>query len=318
MFQTVIEAGEDGTLVETAGRISKSPTSVVVLHKHLTHFNVHVLKDARMAARWNNALQALAERTPHGIPVTISTDPRHSFIENAGVSFTATAFSQWPEPLGLAALRDVDAVRAVRGHRPAGVRGRRHPGGAAPDPRPRDGAPVGAAGGHLRSGPRPRGDARGRVPRRVPAGEPRPRQRGVHRETLPRRWPAEGRRGRALSLREGTGLPRWSVRGPPQALPAGHRGGGGGDHAVLRDAGRPGGRRRDHRGGRLRLQPAGRHRPPARAAGLRRGRRHRLGARERQPRRGPGAPGTGLGGRAPRPPRPHGADPRCRSGPVRR
>ena len=59
-----------------------------------------------MAARWYNNLQAIAEASPHGIPVTISTDPRHAFIENAGVSFSAKAFSQWPEPLGLAALRE--------------------------------------------------------------------------------------------------------------------------------------------------------------------------------------------------------------------
>ncbi|WP_084109047.1 glycoside hydrolase family 3 N-terminal domain-containing protein [Knoellia aerolata] len=112
MFQTVIEAGEDGSVVEEPGRISKSATSTVVLDKHLTHFNVHLLGEPRMAARWHNALQALAAGTPHGIPVTVSTDPRHAFMENAGVSFTAKAFSQWPEPLGLAALRDPEAVRS--------------------------------------------------------------------------------------------------------------------------------------------------------------------------------------------------------------
>ena len=132
MFQTVIEAGADGTVVETAGAISKSPTSAVVLEKHLTHFNVHALDDPRMAARWHNALQALAERTPHGIPVTISTDPRHAFMENAGVSFTATSFSQWPEPLGLAALRDADAVRefadiARQEYVAVGIRAALHP-----------------------------------------------------------------------------------------------------------------------------------------------------------------------------------------------
>jgi beta-glucosidase len=100
MFQTVIEAGTDGAVLEHPGAISKSPTSVVVLEKHLSHFNVHALDDPRMAARWHNALQALAEQTPHGIPVTVSTDPRHAFMENAGVSFSARAFSQWPEPLG--------------------------------------------------------------------------------------------------------------------------------------------------------------------------------------------------------------------------
>ncbi|NNM48004.1 glycoside hydrolase family 3 protein [Knoellia koreensis] len=111
MFHTVIEAGADGTVKEAPGAISKSPTSEVVLGKHLNHFNVHALDDARMAARWYNALQAIAEQSPHGIPVTISTDPRHAFIENAGASFAAKAFSQWPEALGLAALRDADLVR---------------------------------------------------------------------------------------------------------------------------------------------------------------------------------------------------------------
>ncbi|KRC92514.1 beta-glucosidase [Terrabacter sp. Root85] len=132
MFQTVIEAGSDGTVLEHPGTISKSPTSTVVLDKHLNHFNVHALADPRMAARWSNALQALAERTPHGIPVTVSTDPRHAFIENVGVSFSAGAFSQWPEPLGLAALRDADAVRrfadiARQEYAAVGIRAALHP-----------------------------------------------------------------------------------------------------------------------------------------------------------------------------------------------
>ncbi|MBR7742745.1 glycoside hydrolase family 3 protein [Phycicoccus sp. BSK3Z-2] len=132
MFHTVIEAGEDGDVLEEPGKISKSPTSDVVLGKHLTHFNVHALRDARQAASWSNALQRLAERSPHGIPVTVSTDPRHAFIENAGVSFAAGSFSQWPEPLGLAALRDVDAVRrfadiARQEYRAVGIRAALHP-----------------------------------------------------------------------------------------------------------------------------------------------------------------------------------------------
>lgn len=132
MFQTVIEAGADGSLLEGPGAISKSATSAVVLAKHLTHFNVHALDDPRMAARWHNALQALAEQTPHGIPVTVSSDPRHAFLENAGVSFSATTFSQWPEPLGLAALRDVAAVRqfadiARQEYVAVGIRAALHP-----------------------------------------------------------------------------------------------------------------------------------------------------------------------------------------------
>ncbi|TQM57188.1 glycoside hydrolase family 3 protein [Humibacillus xanthopallidus] len=132
MFQTVIEAGADGSLIEEPGAISKSPTTTVVRDKHLNHFNVHALGDPRLAARWSNRLQALAETTPHGIPVTISTDPRHAFIENAGVSFSAGAFSQWPEPLGLAALRDPAAVRAFadiarQEYAAVGIRAALHP-----------------------------------------------------------------------------------------------------------------------------------------------------------------------------------------------
>lgn len=111
LFHTVIEIGPDGELLEAPGAISKSPTTEVVRNRFINHFNVHRIDSAREAARWNNALQRLASQTPHGIPVTISTDPRHAFVDNVGASFTAGPFSQWPDALGLAALRDVDTVR---------------------------------------------------------------------------------------------------------------------------------------------------------------------------------------------------------------
>lgn len=132
MFHTVIEAGVDGRVLEAPGRISKSGASQVVLGKHLSHFNVHALGEARLVARWHNALQRLAEGTPHGIPVTISSDPRHGFVDNVGASFSAGAFSQWPEPLGLAALRDPDLVRrfadiARQEYVAVGIRAALHP-----------------------------------------------------------------------------------------------------------------------------------------------------------------------------------------------
>ena len=132
MFHTVIEAGPDGTVLEGAGAISKSGTAEVVTGKLLNHFNVHHLGDAASAARWHNAVQEIAETTPHGIPVTISSDPRHSFAENAGASFSAGAFSQWPEMLGLAALRDESLVRhfadiARQEYTAVGIRAALHP-----------------------------------------------------------------------------------------------------------------------------------------------------------------------------------------------
>ena len=67
--------------------------------------------DPRALAAQNNALQAIAERTRLGIPVTISTDPRHHFQYVAGASNQTNGFSQWPEPLGFAAIGDTALMR---------------------------------------------------------------------------------------------------------------------------------------------------------------------------------------------------------------
>ena len=67
--------------------------------------------DPTSLAAQGNALQEIAERTRLGIPVTISTDPRHHFQYVLGASAPAAQFSQWPEPLGLAATRDAALVR---------------------------------------------------------------------------------------------------------------------------------------------------------------------------------------------------------------
>ena len=132
MFHTIIESGPGGTLVEEGGRMTDVGTTASVTRQYLNHFNVHALGDPREAARWSNALQAVAERTPHGIPVTVSTDPRHGFTQNAGVSFKASYFSLWPEAMGLAALDDVDTVRqfaevARQEYCAVGIRSALHP-----------------------------------------------------------------------------------------------------------------------------------------------------------------------------------------------
>ncbi|NED90314.1 glycoside hydrolase family 3 protein, partial [Streptomyces sp. SID11233] len=76
----------------------------------MTHFNLLGTGDPTAMARWHNTLQRMAADTRLGIPVTLSTDPRHAFTEHVGASFGAGAFSAWPEPLGLAALRDPELV----------------------------------------------------------------------------------------------------------------------------------------------------------------------------------------------------------------
>jgi len=80
---------------------------------------------ASLAAQ-HNALQEIAERARLGIPLTISTDPRHHFQEIAGASEVTRRFSQWPEAPGLAATGDSALVRrfgdiARREYRAVGI-----------------------------------------------------------------------------------------------------------------------------------------------------------------------------------------------------
>ena len=111
LFHDITEIGPQGTLMEGDGRVARSSSRGVVVDRLINHLNVHAMPTPRQSARWSNALQALAATTPHSIPVTVSTDPRHSFSENSGAAFSAGAMSAWPEPLGLAALRDPERVR---------------------------------------------------------------------------------------------------------------------------------------------------------------------------------------------------------------
>lgn len=65
---------------------------------------------ANMAAQYNK-IQAVAETSRLGIPVSISTDPRHHFQYTLGASASTQGFSQWPETLGIAAIGSDSLVR---------------------------------------------------------------------------------------------------------------------------------------------------------------------------------------------------------------
>lgn len=69
--------------------------------------------DVRDLVVWPNRVQDVARDTPLGIPVTLSTDPRHSFSTNPATAARAGAVCRWPESLGFAALRDPDLVERL-------------------------------------------------------------------------------------------------------------------------------------------------------------------------------------------------------------
>ena len=99
----------------------------------LNHFNLAGgVDDVRNLVAWHNRVQQLALATGPGIPVTISSDPRHSFSNNPGTEALAGAFSRWPQSLGFAALGDADLVRrfadiARQEYLAAGIRVALHP-----------------------------------------------------------------------------------------------------------------------------------------------------------------------------------------------
>jgi beta-glucosidase len=82
--------------------------------------------DPASLAAANDALQEIAEHGRLGIPVTISTDPRNHFQYVLGASAPPGKFSQWPEPLGFAAIGDTGVIRrfgdvARREYRAVGI-----------------------------------------------------------------------------------------------------------------------------------------------------------------------------------------------------
>lgn len=69
-------------------------------------------ESADTAARWNNRLQSLAEKSRWGIPVCISSDPRHA-AGKKGAEFSGTGkeVSRWPEGMGMAATFDPELMK---------------------------------------------------------------------------------------------------------------------------------------------------------------------------------------------------------------
>ena len=110
MFHTMIGVNEDGTLIEEPTPFSPVSTTDMVSAKHINHLNLMKVAPPKEMAQWVNRLQYVAENTRLGIPVTLSTDPRHSFNKQEGAMHVTPHFSQWPEPIGLAAIGDDELV----------------------------------------------------------------------------------------------------------------------------------------------------------------------------------------------------------------
>lgn len=110
MFHPMIGMSDEGMLVEERGPMNPLPTSEYLVEKKINHFNLYQIAPLKKTAEWYNRLQKMAESTRLGIPVTISSDPRHAFLGIHGTSIYTEGFSHWPESLGLAAAGDPELV----------------------------------------------------------------------------------------------------------------------------------------------------------------------------------------------------------------
>ena len=112
LFHAMIGMNPDGSLQDGMGSFGPIFTTRMVAEQKINHFNVLGVAAPGLMAAWYNRLQRLAESTRLGIPVTLSSDPRHAFSSNPGAAFMAGHFSQWPEPIGLAAIGDETVTEA--------------------------------------------------------------------------------------------------------------------------------------------------------------------------------------------------------------
>jgi beta-glucosidase len=142
MVHPALGMGEQGTLREEPVVFSITPgvdsvmspgTTDAILDQHIRHVLTRSHEGPEILATWNNNLQALAEQSRLGVPVMISSDPRNGFRHDPNAtSVRAGAFSQWPEPIGLAATGDADLVErfgkiVAQEYRATGIRTALHP-----------------------------------------------------------------------------------------------------------------------------------------------------------------------------------------------
>ncbi|MFT4186935.1 MAG: glycoside hydrolase family 3 N-terminal domain-containing protein [Micrococcaceae bacterium] len=107
--------------------------SSMIIDKKINHFNVLGNPGTiQEMVDWYNKVQDIASSTELGIPVTISTDPRHSFSDNPLAALMTAEFSQWPESLGMAAINSEEVMEefgdiARQEYTAVGIRTALHP-----------------------------------------------------------------------------------------------------------------------------------------------------------------------------------------------
>lgn len=110
MHGTLRAGGQMGAI--GAGNGYDADANRKAIHEgRVNSFITRLQASPRKLVEENNRMQALAEASRLGIPLTISTDPRHHFQYTLGASAGGNGFSQWPETLGFGAIGDAKLMQ---------------------------------------------------------------------------------------------------------------------------------------------------------------------------------------------------------------
>jgi beta-glucosidase len=109
-----------GPLFINGAEVPRLNAKLQMTHSKMTHFNLWAIPTVKAVSTWYNRIQAFAEGTRLGSPVTITSDPRNHFSHNI-FDMLANKFSRWPNAIGFGAIRDPGVVRQSEVHRGAGT-----------------------------------------------------------------------------------------------------------------------------------------------------------------------------------------------------
>lgn len=133
MFHNFVVTGENGQLAGPLNPMNLNPVEVALFQQKMNFFNLFNVPEAQTLAEWTNRVQKLAERTRLGIPVTFSSDPRHTSMQTgAAIGFYTEGFSHWTEPIGFGSIKDTALVQrfgeiAAQEYRSVGIHTGLHP-----------------------------------------------------------------------------------------------------------------------------------------------------------------------------------------------
>lgn len=106
MMHGTLRTGGPMGAIGAGGSYDLEQMRKAIVEAKVNSFITRLQAAPRQMAEEHNKLQQIAEESRLGIPLTISTDPRHHFQYVLGASARGGGFSQWPEPLGFAAIGD--------------------------------------------------------------------------------------------------------------------------------------------------------------------------------------------------------------------